>query len=146
MLDPATMAIVTGAAGTLVASMVSGGSRAARAGLVRLFRHDTPEAQRDAIATHDNDERILIDLACAAEADATFGPELALMRERITQAWVSRLHDHVSAHPEAWSDLQALAEASRATNVGTQLNSGSGMLVNGNIFGGVHNTYGAEPR
>ncbi|NGO15269.1 hypothetical protein G5C60_48740 [Streptomyces sp. HC44] len=142
MLDPELVSIATGAAGTIVASMLTGGAMAIRPRIVQLFRRGTQDEQALALSAHDNDARTLAECVRAAASDPSAGSDLARAREQLTQEWTQRLAEYVDRHQEARPDLDAIAEAGTTSNTGSQHNSGSGTFVNGTVIGGIRNTYG----
>ncbi|MFB6441715.1 hypothetical protein ACFCVY_33905 [Streptomyces sp. NPDC056411] len=142
MFDPELVSIATGAAGTIVASMVTGGAVAIRPRIAQLFRRGTQDEQTLALNAHDNDSRTLAEWARAADSDPAIAPDLACAEEQITQEWAQRLAEYVASHPETRSDLEAIVGAGASSNNGSQRNTGSGTFVNGTVIGGIRNTYG----
>ncbi|MFE6501764.1 hypothetical protein [Kitasatospora sp. NPDC057738] len=142
MLDPALVAIATGAGGNIAASMITEGALVIRARIVELFRRGTPDEQASAMAAFDSDARVLAEWTRATEHNTEFAAELSRATERISQEWTNRVGEYVTAHPEARPDLEALTVTGTVSNSGTQRNTGSGTFVNGAVIGGVHNSYG----
>ncbi|MFE4517215.1 hypothetical protein ACFRMQ_23820 [Kitasatospora sp. NPDC056783] len=141
MIDPALFAVTTGAGGSIVASMITGGTQAIRARIVELFHRGTSEEQASVEAAFDSDARRLAEWARAAENDTNFTADLSRAAERVSQEWARRFSDYVTAHPEARPRLEALAMAATVSNSGNQHNTGPGAFINGNVAGGVHNSY-----
>ncbi|MBZ9639694.1 hypothetical protein [Streptomyces sp. PSKA30] len=142
MLDPELVSVATGAAGTIVASMLTGGAMAIRPRIVQLFRRGTQDEQALALNAHDNDARTLAEWVRAAASDPSSVPDLVRAQEQLTQEWAQRLAEYVDRYQEARPDLDSIAEVGATSNTGSQRNSGSGTFVNGTVIGGIHNTYG----
>ncbi|GJF31746.1 hypothetical protein KNE206_44460 [Kitasatospora sp. NE20-6] len=142
MLDPDLVAIATGAGGSIVASVITGGAVAARARIATLFRRGTPGEQAAAIDAFDNDTRVLAEWARATDQNSELAAELARATDQLSQEWAHRMAEYVAAHSEALPDLEAIATAAPSSNFGGQQNNGSGTFVNGTVIGGVHNSYG----
>lgn len=128
MLDPDVMAILTGAAGSIVAHVFSGRVDAARGWLARVFQSGTGEERAASL-------RILEQDAAAVSSHQA--------READLQArWLAILASYLAHHPEAKPDLEALAATSAATAgsqaVGAQINFGPGTLVGRDNFGDIN--------
>ncbi|MFI6082519.1 hypothetical protein ACIBBB_16335 [Streptomyces sp. NPDC051217] len=144
MLDPELVSVATGAAGTIVASMLTGGALAVRPRIAQLFRGGTQDEQALALNTHDNDARTLSEWVHAAASEPSAASDLARVQDQLTQEWVQRLAEYVDRHQEARPDLAAIASAGAVSSIESQHNSGSGTFVNGTVTGGIHNTYGGS--
>ncbi|GLX02184.1 hypothetical protein Misp02_62700 [Microtetraspora sp. NBRC 16547] len=127
MLDPATMAIITGAAGNLVAYMLNGQVDAARARIKRIFRGGTEEEQSTSLRAAEDDSLALARRA-TSEAD-------------VRARWGVHLAAYLAEHPEIRADLEAIAQsaptATETMNVGEQHNHGSGTFIGRDNYGGI---------
>jgi hypothetical protein len=126
MLDPDVMAILTGAAGSIVAYMFNGRVDAARGWLARVFKAATREEQAATL-------RMLEQDAAAAASHN--------VREADLQArWLAILASYLAHHPEAKPDLEALAATANtgAQRIGAQINLGSGTLIGRDNFGDIN--------
>ena len=124
MLDEVAIAIATGAAGNIIAYMLTGRVDALRGQVTRIFRHGT-EQERSAVL------RALEDDAAALTQERTSKTEL-------TGRWTSILISYLTAHPEAHGDIEAFASAgviNRTTNIGSQHNHGPGPFIGGDNYG-----------
>jgi hypothetical protein len=120
MLDEVATAVVTGAAGNVIAYMLNGPVDALRAQVARLFRHGTEQEKADALSTLETD------VAALAQQEAS--------ETDLTERWITLLASYLTAHPEARRDIETFARASAANgtiNIGSQHNYGSGPLHRG---------------
>lgn len=104
MLDPETTAVVTGAAGNIVAYMLSGRVDALRAWIGRIFKAGSPAEQSLHLRTVEDDSSALA-RHLASEAD-------------IKTRWGVFLASYLAEHPEVRADIEELA-ASRSALTGT---------------------------
>lgn len=135
MLDDATMAVITGAAGNLAAYMLSGRVDAARGWLTRIYRSE-PEADR-------------LESIRALNADAAALAQHTRSETEMRAWWISRFTLYLAAHPEAATDLKALANVEAVTetqNVGSQHNNGSGTFIGRDNHGQINPGTIQEPR
>jgi len=146
MIDPNVMAVATGAAGTLVASMLTDGGRVGRSRLMQFLGRSDHSTQRAAVTAYDADTAALQELARAAEADTALSAALAQERNHLIQVWLRRLAEHAAGNPDSLSTLRALGDDAPPAAMKSQHNTGSGVFVNGNVSGGVQiQIGGAEP-
>lgn len=127
MLDEVTTAIATGAAGNVIAYMLTGRVDALRTQVAAMFRHGTPQ------------ERATVLLGLDDDAGALKREEVS--KADLTQRWINLLASYLTRHPEARSDIQAfgsLNTASRITNVGSQNNIGAGFFIGGDNHGYIN--------
>ena len=122
MLDDVAIAISTGAAGNIVAYMLSGQVDALRAQIRKIFRHGT-ERERAAVLRAVEDDTAALTQRNTSEAE-------------LTHQWGNSLLSYLTARPEAREDIESFA-ASRVTPktviIGSQTFLGSGS------FGGDNN-------
>lgn len=126
MLEPVTTAIITGAAGNVVAYMLTGQVDALRAWVRRMFRRGT-EGQRSLTLR-------------ALEEDIDNLARQAISEADVTKRWGALLASHLAAHPEARADIEALASApvvAKTTIVGSQHNHGAGTFIGGDNYGTI---------
>lgn len=117
------MAIATGAAGNIVAYMMSGRVDALREGIARIFRHAPDEQQADA-------QRAL-------DTDAVALTEQSEQQPGVSLRWATRLAMELNEHPEVRQDVAALARLNIADHLRITFhsNTGSGPYVAGNNNG-----------
>jgi hypothetical protein len=133
MLDPVTTAIITGAAGNIVANMLDGRVDALRAWAARTFRSGTEE-QRSAPLR-------------ALEEDAAALTRKVTSEEDVRARWSDLLGSYLTAYPETRADIKAMAStpiASKAVHIGAQYNYGSGTFIGGDNYGGINTSTGRE--
>ncbi|MFE7043103.1 hypothetical protein ACFU9X_27790 [Streptomyces atratus] len=134
MLDEAAVAVATGAASNVVAYLLQGRAEALHARLSAVFQRGTAEQRSDAFQALEDDS-IALAQHTATEAEAT-------------ARWTGFLTAYLAAHPDARTDLEALASAAppatRTVNIGSQHNHGSGTFVGGDNHGGITVTNGAD--
>lgn len=127
MIDEAAAAVVTGAAGNIVAYMLSGRIDALRELCARVFRHATAQEQAEALHALDQDS------AALARGEAT--------QTEIAARWSVVLFSHLAEHPQAREEIGALAGAQggfKSVRIGSQHNHGSGTFIGGDNYGGVN--------
>lgn len=122
MLDPDAMAIITGAAGNLVAHMLNGQVDAARSWITRIFRDGNQNDREKAVRAIEEDARALARTAIS-EVEA---------RAR----WSAILATHSAEHPESIAEIRSVAETS-AMNIGQQHNYGSGTFIGRDNYGSI---------
>src|SRR6266540_5386790 len=128
MLDPTTTAIVTGAAGNVVAYMLNGPVDALRTWIARTFRGG-PEERRSMLH--------------ALEEDVTALTYRSRSEKEVKGRWTDLLASYLAAHPEAREDVEALAlmsTAPRVMNIGAQHNHGSGTFIGGDNYGDINSS------
>ncbi|MFD7830156.1 hypothetical protein [Kitasatospora sp. NPDC059803] len=129
MLDEATMAVTTGAAGNIVAYMLNGRMDALRTRVARVFRHGTDEQHTRPLH--------------ALEADAASLAGRQASEAEIAARWTALLISYLASHPEAREDVVALASLSgtgKTTTIGSQKNLGSGTFIGGDNYGDINVT------
>lgn len=126
MLDEATIAIITGATGNIVAYMLNGHADAARAWVSRIFRAGG-EGQQSAPL-----RRIEEDSAALLQGTAT--------ESEIRARWSVLLTSLLAANPELRTEVSAFATApvpASVVNLGSQNNYGPGPFIAGHNFGSI---------
>jgi hypothetical protein len=127
MIDAATEAVITGAAGNAVAYMLNGRLDALRVWTMRVFRHASSEQRAEVLR--------------ALEADSdSLGRQLASC-EDVSERWAALLTSVLQAHPSVRDDVSALTWPPRATKasiVGSQNNYGTGTFVGGDNYGAIN--------
>jgi len=126
MLDELAATVATGAAGNIIAYMLSGQVDALRAQVARIFRHGTEQDQAIAMRALDDDAAALAQPGTSESA--------------VTERWTGLLLSYLAAHPEARSDVEALASSSVSggvQNIGSQHNHGSGTFIGGDNYGSI---------
>jgi hypothetical protein len=127
MLDPETTAIITGAAGNLVAYMLNGQVDAVRSWVGRIFRGGSKQEQATSLRAVDNDSNALARRA-ASEAE-------------VKARWSVLLAGYLGEHPEIRSDIEAIAKsaptATGTMNVGQQHNHSSGTFIGRDNYGDI---------
>ena len=122
MLDPATTAVITGAAGNVVAYMLNGQVDTLRAWVTRVFRGET-EKQRSRRV------RMLED-------------DIAALRRQVRSAadvrarWSDLLYTYLDAHPDARADIDAMATTTPI--IVNQANNGSGIFIGHDNYGPIN--------
>ncbi len=134
MLDEATMAIATGAAGNVVAYMLSGRVDALRERIVRVFRR-APEEQQEEVRR-------------ALDTDATALADRSASQSDVSLRWAMRLAIELHAHPDARPDIAALAalEVGDRAQISIHTNTGSGPYVAGNNNGLIFSQTDRKPQ
>ncbi|MGW3012037.1 hypothetical protein ACWC9R_24860 [Streptomyces sp. NPDC001219] len=127
MLDEAALAVATGAAGNVIAYLVQGRAEAVRTRISAIFRHGGVGRDDEAMRLLDDDTA-------------------SLAQHRISQAeatvrWTGLLTAALAAHPDARSDMEALAAFAPPTmktvSIGSQHNHGSGTFIGGDNHGRI---------
>ncbi|WP_433462719.1 hypothetical protein [Spirillospora sp. CA-128828] len=130
MLDPETTAIITGAAGNLVAYMLNGQVDAVRSWVGRIFRGGSEEDQATSL-------RIV-------EEDLTSLTQRAVSEVEVRARWGALLAAYLAEHPEIRADLEGMAKSTFMTtetmNVGEQHNYGSGSFIGRDNYGEIATT------
>ena len=128
MLDPATTAVITGAAGNMIAYMLNGRMDALRERLGRIF------------GIGDQQERS--SLLRALEDDASALASRDLTEADLKGRWAIILTDYLTKHPEARTGLEEMASSelsmTGSMNVGAQHNHGAGTFIGRDNYGSVH--------
>jgi hypothetical protein len=128
MLDADVMAILTGAAGNMVAYMLNGRADAVRAWFTRIFTAETSENQASSLHQLERD--------AAAVASSQIGAD------QLAAKWVAILATHLAQHPEARPDVEALAAATPhpagTTSVGSVITIGPKVSVGGHNYGSIN--------
>ena len=126
MFDPTTMAIITGAAGNIVAYMLSGRIDDLRGWVTRAFRRTETEREKSLLTVEEDMAALREGRASAAE---------------VKLRWTAMLAAYLAAEPEARADIDAMAsggkESARSVRIWSQHNHGSGIFIGGDNFGGI---------
>jgi hypothetical protein len=125
VFDEVTAAIVTGAAGNVVAYMVSGHVDALRARLAKIFHQDAGD-QRGQVLRAVEEDGVALARGSASESD-------------IRSRWSVLLAAMLTADPELLPEVAAMAAApvpGTTISVGSQHNHGSGTFIGGNFYAG----------
>ncbi|MEV6634382.1 hypothetical protein AB0M54_26905 [Actinoplanes sp. NPDC051470] len=128
MLDPETTAVITGAAGNVVAYLLNGQVDAARAWVGRIFRgRGKQEAEPSALQAIEEDAKALAQ-QLTTEAD-------------VKARWVAFMAAYLAENPNARAEITAMAESrpDRADTmfVAKQENQGPGTFVGRDNFGAI---------
>lgn len=126
MLDDATMAIITGAAGNVAAYMLNGHADALRAWVSKIFRGEPDAQQSSALEALDVDRAAILD-GTVHEAD-------------VKTRWSVLLTSLLVQHPELREEIKAMSTAPLPTttvNVGSQHNHGPGTFIGGSNYGPI---------
>jgi hypothetical protein len=126
MLDEVAMAIATGAAGNMIAYILSNRIDALRAQVTRMFRHGTEQERSAALRTLE-DDAVALTQQRASETD-------------LARRWSHLLLSYLTAHPEAREDIEAFAASpvvNKTMNVGSQNHYGSGPFIGGDNYGNM---------
>jgi hypothetical protein len=135
MLDPATTAIITGAAGNIVAYMLIGQVDALRACVRRIFRRGTEEQRSLPL--------------CALEDDLVALASQAISEADVRARWSTLLGSYLAHHPEAKTDIETLASTpvvAKTTLIGSQHNHGAGTFIGGDNYGSISSASPGESR
>ena len=128
MLDADVMAVLTGAAGNVVAYLLNGRADAAKKWLARVLRAATSEERTSTMQALDRDTAA-VKSGQAVEAE-------------LQAKWLATLAMFLAQHPEARSEVEALAaatsDATGAQTIGSQINLGSGTIVGRDNFGDIN--------
>ncbi|MET8864034.1 hypothetical protein ABZW11_13865 [Nonomuraea sp. NPDC004580] len=121
------MAIITGAAGNLVAYMLNGQVDAVRSRIKRIFRGGTEEERSRSLRAAEEDSAALARRA-ASETD-------------VRARWGVHLAAYLAEHPEVLPDLEDIAQSAptavEGMIVGEQHNHGSGTFIGRDNYGGI---------
>ena len=125
MIEDATIAISTGAAGNIVAYMLNGRVDALRNHVVRIFRQGSDVERAHALQTLERDAVALV------ENDAT--------RATLTNQWRDLLLSYLIAHPEARQEIESFASLNAAgtTKIKSMKHTGTGPQIVGPNFGNM---------
>ena len=117
------MAIATGAAGNVVAYMLSGRVDAVRERIAHIFRRASEEQQAE--------------VRQALDSDAVALAERSASQSDVSLHWAMRLAIELHAHPDARPDVAALAAlgVGDRPQISIHTNTGSGPYVAGNNNG-----------
>lgn len=131
-MDEVAQAVATGAAGNVVAYMLSGQVDALQAKITRIFRHQSTEAQAETVHS--------LEVHAAALSNETESSE------HVIEHWARLLRSELSAHPDVREDVEGLAKDSTtgSISIGSQHNHGSGAFIGGNNYGGITFNTGNE--
>jgi hypothetical protein len=126
VIDEVTTTIATGAAGNIVAYMLSGQVDFLREQIKKMFRHGTEHERTEAIH--------------ALEGDALALAQHEVSKPDLAGRWTSLMLRYLAAHPEARSDIEALASrpaSGKIVTIGSQNNYGGGAFIGGDNYGGI---------
>ncbi|TYB98099.1 hypothetical protein FXF53_18410 [Micromonospora sp. WP24] len=126
MLDEATTAIITGAAGNIVAYMLNGRADALRNWVSKVF-HDGSTGGSSASLRALEKDSLALGRGAASESD-------------VKARWAILLTSLLTAHPELRSEIGMMAATpvdGGMINVGSQHNYGPGTFIGGNNYGGI---------
>lgn len=127
MLDPATTAIITGAAANLVAYMLSGQVDAVRSRVGRIFRGGSEEEQSASLRAVEDDTRALA--------------RRVVSEDDVRARWSVLLAAYLAENPEVRADIEAIANsmptATETMNIGEQNNHGAGTFIGRDNYGDI---------
>ncbi|MFU8854906.1 hypothetical protein ACNAW0_28650 [Micromonospora sp. SL1-18] len=127
MLDPTTTAIITGAAGNVVAYMVTGRIDELRGWVARVFRRGSEDQRRISLAALEED-RVALAQGQASESE-------------VKSRWIATLAACFVSDPEVRAEIAAMASAGesirKSVRIGSQHNHGSGTFIGGDNFGRI---------
>jgi hypothetical protein len=126
VIDETTTAILTGAAGNIVAHMLSNRLDSLRAWVSRLLRGEPEDAHR-AILQKIDDDVLALNAGRVSAVD-------------VSSRWGVLLATLLTGNPALRAELVEMAtkpETSLVVNLGTQRNSGEGTFIAGNNYGGL---------
>lgn len=127
MIEDIAVAVSTGAAGNIVAYMLSGQVDALRGQVAKIFRHGTEQEWSHALQTLERDAVALV------EHDAT--------RAGVTNQWRDLLLSYLTAHPEAREEIESFASSALNTAGTTKIKSmkhtGTGPQIVGPNYGNM---------
>jgi hypothetical protein len=126
MFDAETTAILTGAAGNVVAYMLNGRVDALRGWIGRVFQSASEQERVDQLRAVEDDIAALAD-HLYTEAD-------------VRARWAVVLASHLAAHPEARAEIQAIDAPTtiRYMHVERQHNYGNGTFIGGDNYGRIN--------
>ncbi|MEV0715623.1 hypothetical protein [Asanoa sp. NPDC050611] len=126
MFDAETTAIITGAAGSVVAHMLNGRVDAVREWAARIFRQESKQQRAQQLE--------------AVEQDAAALASRTASKADVTARWAAVLGAYVASHPEVRADLLEMSASpvgSKLMYVQEQNNSGSGTFIGGDNYGRI---------
>jgi hypothetical protein len=134
MFDAETTAILTGAAGNIVAYMLNGRVDALRSWVAHIFRGASEQERADQLRAIEDD---MVALAGHEMSEAD-----------VKARWAIVLASHLAAHPEARAEIQALETpvTIRPMHVEEQHNHGAGTFIGGDNYGRINPAAGEEQR
>jgi hypothetical protein len=127
VFDEVTTAIITGAAGNIVAHILSGRAEVLRTWIERLFHGQADDLRSRSLRSLEHDGLALAQ-GTTTEAD-------------VAAQWRLLLSSLLNTRPDLRGEIQAMASASAAPStlvIGSQRNSGSGTFIGGNSYGAIH--------
>jgi hypothetical protein len=127
VLDEATMAIITGAAGNVAAYMLNGRVDALRGWVSKIFRRESAE-RRSAALNALEAERVAVLRGSVTEAE-------------ITARWSMLLASLLAQYPDVRDEISAMADVAPPAsmiNIGSQHNHGPGTFIGGNHYGSIN--------
>ncbi|MFE2727730.1 hypothetical protein [Kitasatospora sp. NPDC059327] len=123
MIDEVATAVATGAAGNVIAHLLTGRADALRTRVAAVFRRGTAQQRTEALTALEHDRAALAERRESETA--------------VAARWTDRFLTQLDAHPEARGDVEALAAGSPSRVIGAQHNHGSGVFVGGDNHGGI---------
>lgn len=127
MLDPVVLAIITGAAGNVVAYMLNGEVDTLRAWIRRIFGRGDQTAGAAQIL--------------AIEQDAAALAQGAMSKEEAEVRWKAIFETYLSEHPEVRPEIEALASSevrsAQGMHVGIQRNEQNGIFIGRDNYGRI---------
>lgn len=126
MFDAETTAILTGAAGNVVAYMLNGRVDAVRSWIGRVFHSASKGERLNQLRAIEDDMAALTDHVYT-EAD-------------VKARWAVVLASHLAAHPEALAEIQAMNSPAtiQSMHVEEQHNHGNGTFIGGDNYGRIN--------
>jgi len=124
MLDDVVTSVATGAAGNIIAYMMSGELDALRAQITRIFRHGSE--QERATALH------------ALQDDAIAVTQQGKTTAEVSAQWTQILASFMDVHPESTREIEKLSYLPIGTGaivIGSQQQHGIGPVYGGNHYG-----------
>jgi hypothetical protein len=130
MYDAELMAVATGAAGTLVASIATWGAEEARAKVAHFFRLADSDQQDDAARAVNETAASLRQPDAGAHAAAV-------------SVWIRLIARYLADHREAVTEIDELvALGPSVSKVWNQHNTGTGTFIGGDVHGGMTLNHG----
>jgi hypothetical protein len=126
MLEDVAIAISTGAAGNIVAYMLTDQMGELRAQVAKIFRHGTGQQREAALR--------------ALERDANALREHNAIRAALTSQWGNILLSYLTDHPEARADVESFASCQAtggAVSIGSQIHVGTGPQIGRDHIGSM---------
>jgi hypothetical protein len=127
MLDEVVTSVATGAAGNVIAYMLSGPVDALRVQIANMFRHASSEERATVLRRLEEDTRALKE---HKESEST-----------LNGRWAILLASYLTEHPEARSDIEdfiPLSATHKTTIIGSQNNNRDGVFVGGDSYGPIN--------